>query len=120
MPIVDIQVVSKAEQAVLGITAKNLAEAIAEALNASPGRVWVRLELLPQEAYAENGAGQQVFPVFVKVLHADMPPHEALVAQAAALAKAVASCVGRSPEHVHIEYAPPGRGRVAFGGELLQ
>jgi hypothetical protein len=58
--------------------------------------------------------------VFITVLHADLPPREALAGQALALSKAVSACLGREFEHVHVEYAPSGRGRVAFGGRLLQ
>ena len=120
MPIVDIEVVAEAGKGVPGGSAQALADALAEVFQAAPSRVWVRLEHLAEDAYAENGDAERVLPVFVKVLHADLPPQAVLAAQAKALAKAVGACLGRNPEQVHIEYAPPGRGRVAFGGELLQ
>jgi phenylpyruvate tautomerase PptA (4-oxalocrotonate tautomerase family) len=120
MPIVDIQVVASAATDIPGGAAKTLVEAVATVLQAAPGKVWLRLGRLDAGSYAENGEEQQVLPVFVKVLHADLPTQSVLVTQASALAHAVAACFHRSPEHVHIEYAPPGRGRVAFGGELLQ
>jgi phenylpyruvate tautomerase PptA (4-oxalocrotonate tautomerase family) len=120
MPIVDIQVVAAAGEATSEHTAKTLADALAGALDAAPGRVWVRLESLAETNYAENGVTERVLPVFVKVLHGELPPQAVLAAQASALAEVVASCLNRSPEQVHIEYAPPGRGRVAFGGGLLQ
>ena len=120
MPIVDVQVVAEDGKTIPEGATKALAEALAAVLKAEPGRVWVRVEQLAESKYAENGPSERMLPVFVKVLHADLPPQEALAAQADALAKAVAACLCRRQEHVHIEYAPPGRGRVAFGGKLLQ
>ena len=120
MPIVDIQVVGEARKGTPEGSAKTLADTLAQVFQAAPGRVWVRLEHLAEDKYAENGDGERVHPVFVKVLHADLPPQAVLAAQAVALANAVAVCLSRSPEQVHIEFAPPGRERVAFGGELLR
>lgn len=42
-----------------------------------------------------------------------------LVAEVLALTQAVAACLGRPPGQVHIQYAPPGSGRQAFGGTLV-
>ena len=75
--------------------------------------------MIESESYAENSAGEAFHPVFVRLLLADLPPPAKLRDQAAALAAAVAAVLGREQEQVHIEYAPPGRGRVAFGGTLL-
>ena len=120
MPIVDVQLVSGA-----GGQSDHMAASIAEALavvfKAQPGRVWVRLSFLPSSAYAENGITEvpAAAPVFVRVLHADIPAPEVLASEAMAIAQAVGACVERTAEHVHVEYAPSGRGRVAFGGNLL-
>jgi phenylpyruvate tautomerase PptA (4-oxalocrotonate tautomerase family) len=120
MPIVDVQVVVETGKPEPEGSARALANCLAEVFQAMPGRVWVRVEHLAEDNYAENGDCERILPVFVNVLHADLPPREALAAQAVALARAVAVCLGRSSEHVHIAFAPPGRGRVAFGGTLLQ
>ncbi|MDH4115211.1 MAG: hypothetical protein OEU89_07045 [Burkholderiaceae bacterium] len=120
MPVVDIQVVTDAEHTVPAGSAKAVATAMATVLHAPSGHVWVRLEHLPVEQYAENGPVEVLFPVFVKVLLADLPPPDALATQAASLAQAVATCLNRRAEQVHIEYAPAGRGRVAFGGQLVR
>ena len=71
--------------------------------------------------YAENGATVEDndLPVFVRVLHADWPEEDTRSNEAATLAASIAACLGRQVEHVHIEYAPAGRGRVAFGGRLV-
>jgi len=81
----------------------------------------VRMTELPNERYAENGTTVEDndLPVFVHVLHADWPEEDIRFKEAEALAVAVAASLGRQVEHVHIEYAPPGRGRVAFGGKLV-
>lgn len=120
MPIVDIQLVAPDGIAPAG-TAAMLAEALGLVFHADVGRVWVRLSVLPTAWYAENGVadGEAPNPVFVCVTHADLPPVESLVTQARAISTAVAGCLGRAPELVHVEFAPPGRGRMAFGGNLL-
>jgi hypothetical protein len=55
----------------------------------------------------------------VQVLHADTPDQGSRIQEAKALAEAVAACLGRQVQRVHIEYEPDGRGRVAFGGKLV-
>jgi phenylpyruvate tautomerase PptA (4-oxalocrotonate tautomerase family) len=94
-----------------------LADACGDALRQPPGRVWVRLHLVH---HAENGgplAGAA--PVFVTVLHLQPPQGAALQAEVSALSSAVAATAGRPRERVHVEYAAPGAGRVAFGGRLM-
>ena len=120
MPIVDIQIVGNDSTAPDGL-ASRLAEALAQVFSADIGRVWVRLTVLPVGQYAENGinAGEAPLPVFVRVLHADIPAPQVLATQAQAISLAVAACLSCASEHVHVEYAPAGRGRVAFGGRLL-
>jgi phenylpyruvate tautomerase PptA (4-oxalocrotonate tautomerase family) len=121
MPIVDVQVFASDFQSVPGLATK-LANALGGVFNLPPGRVWVRLSALPSHAYAENQVSLEPaqFPVFVGVLHADLPAPETLAIQATAVTQAVAMCIGCASERVHVEYAPSGRGRVAFGGRLLQ
>lgn len=121
MPIVDVEVVGDAAQAEGAASASALADALGQAFGSAPGQTWVRLRLLDRLAYAEDGvsldAGDK--PVFVTVLHAHMPQGAALQAELAAVTQAVALIVGRSPERVHVQYAPPGAGRQAFGGRLV-
>jgi phenylpyruvate tautomerase PptA (4-oxalocrotonate tautomerase family) len=120
MPIVDIKLVAPREQSLPEGTATALAQALAVVFKAPEGRVWVKLEKLAAYLYAENGVAEHPYPVFVTILHADLPPPEHLSQQALAVSKAVSACLGRQAEHVHVEYSPPGRGRIAFGGKLLQ
>ena len=101
--------------------AKPIAEGLARVFKAGPGCVWVRLRSIPAGSYAENGpAGTEaLYPVFVTVIHADLPSPEALALESAAIADAVGHCLHRDAQQVHVEFAPAGRGRVAFGGKLL-
>jgi phenylpyruvate tautomerase PptA (4-oxalocrotonate tautomerase family) len=121
MPIVDVQLVAH-EGDQTDCMAASLADALAVVFKAQPGHVWVRLSLLPSSHYAENDFKDATpsAPVFVCVLHADISSPEVLALEARAIAQAVAACVERNSERVHVEYAPPGRGRVAFGGNLLR
>ncbi len=121
MPIVDVQLVTP-DGHPPAVSSAALADALADVFNAKPGSVWVRLSVLPSNLYAENGVaqGQIPNPVFVRVMHVDLPAVEVLESQARAIALAVGECLARPSELVHVEFAPPGRGRVAFGGNLLR
>lgn len=120
MPIVDVEVVAE-ELRIPEALASRLAESLAGVFRSPAGRVWVRLSVLPAAHYAENGAqGPAAMPVFVRVLHADLPADDVLAAQALAISNAVAACVARPSQWVHVEFAPAGRGRMAFGGQLVR
>lgn len=121
MPIADVMIVSATAADGSPAWAQAVADAIGSALHAAPGRVWVRLQWLPASLYAENGPppGVTELPVFVTLLHASPPSGAALAAEVQAVTGAIAAAVGRPAERVHIEYAPPGAGRVAFGGTLV-
>ena len=122
MPVLDVQLVLRDAAAMQDGLAGAIANAAAMIFGSAPGHVWVRLSVLAAECYAENDVSttdlQQ--PVFVTVLHALLPEGPALRAEAQALSSAVAEVIGCSSELVHIEYAPQGLGRVAFGGRLVQ
>jgi len=121
MPIINVCPVVSASNELPADAAQRLADSIAHVLNVETGRVWVRLTELPDRNYAENAVvieGDDL-PVFVEVLHADWPEEAARVIEAQALAAAVAASLQRPVGRVHLEYAPPGRGRYAFGGTLI-
>ena len=120
MPIVDVRIV--ADAAPPAGCASALADALGAVFDAAPGRVWVRLDVLPAARYAENSVTLSLaeLPVFVTVLHAQLPVLDVLELQAATIAQAVAGVTGRAVDRVHVEFAPPGSGRVAFGGQLLR
>lgn len=121
MPIVDIHLVCAPPVDVPPGLARAAADAIGAEFRSDAGRVWVRVAALPAAHYAENGADVAAgeLPVFVTVLHALPPEGPARAAEALAISRVVAACAGRSPERVHVEYAPAGRGRIAFGGRMV-
>ena len=122
MPIFDIEYVRAAASRTAIPSVQTLADALGRTLAAKPGRVWVRMRLLDRSGYAENAVplADEALPVFVRVLLAQPPVGDALAAQAAALADCVARCFARRIDLVHLEYAAPGAGRVAFGGKLVE
>jgi phenylpyruvate tautomerase PptA (4-oxalocrotonate tautomerase family) len=120
MPIIDVERVLADGAAPLPGLAQTLADAIGRALGSPPGRTWVRLRTLPSSAYAENETptdGSQL-PVFVTVLHAHPPEGEALAAQLRALTDAIAAALACDGACVHVQMAPAGAARQAFGGRL--
>lgn len=121
MPIVDVRPVLGQLDSLPAGTSQALADAIAAVLGAEPARVWVRVTPLRASDYAENGAAIQAGdePVFVEVLHADLPDMPARAAQARLLSQAIAARLRKDEGRVHLEYAAAGRGRIAFGGQLV-
>lgn len=122
MPIVDVAIVVAHEVPLRSDLAQELADACAAALNEAPGRLWVRLERLSSERYAENGCqlAADELPVFVTVLHGTVPVGPTLKAEIDTLTSAVARVTARPASRVHIEYAPSARGRLSFGGRLVE
>ena len=122
MPLVALQLVlPPGSTPPRGLT-QTVADALGKVLDCGPGQVWVRVGSISSTEYAENlvVVGESELPVFVTLLHAELPPSEFRAAEALRVCEAIARCVGRQVERVHLEYAPLGRGRLAFGGKLLE
>lgn len=124
MPILDIEHVlpEGADAAPPGL-AQALADAVGRVFGSKPGRTWVRLRALPATAYAENDVaamGSDALPVFVTVLHAHLPEGQALSSQVSALTHAIAGVLGCDAQRVHVQVAPAGAGRQAFGGRMVR
>jgi phenylpyruvate tautomerase PptA (4-oxalocrotonate tautomerase family) len=123
MPILDIELVQPdgAPPPDAALT-QALADVAGGALGMPPGRTWVRLRTLPAAHYAENGSAvaPDELPVFATVLHARPPQGEVLAAELDALTQALAACLGRATQRVHVQYAPAAAGRQAFGGVLVR
>ncbi len=122
MPIVDLQLVVPGTEGVPPGLALAVADALGHLFASPPGHTWVRASALPADHYAENGSrlAPDGLPVFVTLLLAAPPEGEARALQAARIATAVALAIGRDSSHVHIEYAGAGKGRIAFGGVLVE
>lgn len=103
----------------------SLAQALSDASGAvfaSPaGRTWVRLHRLPAQHYAENGATllSSDLPVFVTVRKAVLSDARTLSDEALRLTRTIAAVLRCDPARVHVEYLPPVRGRMFFGGAPL-
>jgi phenylpyruvate tautomerase PptA (4-oxalocrotonate tautomerase family) len=122
MPIIDIHMVVPGADSVPAGLAQTVADALGQLLGSPAGRTWVRASTLSATNYAENGSPltPSDLPVFVTLLLAAPPEGEARAAQASLITTAVALAVGRDRSCVHVEYAAPGKGRMAFGGDLVQ
>jgi phenylpyruvate tautomerase PptA (4-oxalocrotonate tautomerase family) len=122
MPILDVLIVGPIAAEFHAGLARRIADAAGVALGSRPRGTWVTVRRIESEAYAENeqetDAGD-LLPVIVTVLHREVPPDERRRAEVRALTRAVAVACGRPEEQVHLAYEPAGRGRLAFGGELM-
>ena len=121
MPIVDVQPVLPRGSQVPDGSAARLADALGAALGCGPATLWLRLRPLPADGYAENGPSARPadLPVFVTVLQARPKRGAELQAEALLVAETVAATLAMPRTRVHVEYAPPGAGRIAFGGTLV-
>ena len=122
MPIVDVLVVCKTPEQVHSVSAQALADSLGQVFESAPGHTWVRTQIAAATGYAENGVrlADSELPAFVTVTHSHLPESEALAIEARAVTAAVAKGIGRTNELVHVQYAPPGAGRQAFGGKLVE
>jgi hypothetical protein len=122
MPIVDVQFVLPRTESLPDGLAQSLVDRLGQTLSVQPGRLWLRLQVLPASQYAENESSipKHDLPVFVTVMHAKSPTGSELEKEALAVAQTVAEVVSKRRTQVHVEYAPSGAGRIAFGGHLIQ
>ena len=117
MPIVDIDIV---DGTLTKKTTQALADAVGQAFGAAPGKVWVRSRILPATGYAENGAQPAPRPVFVTVTASAPPQGDELKAVIGRIVADVARLTNRPRDNVHVEFAPAAKGRIAFGGRLVE
>lgn len=121
MPIVEIEVVLNVGETLRASLAGELADVIGKIFESPKGKTWVRLRTLDRNHYGENGGvPEYAQPVFVRVLKSERPETELLKREARILANAVAAAVGRPGLSVHVVYEPDAKGRIAFGGELVE
>ena len=123
MPIVDIEVLEDADNpASLDAHLQTLADRLGELFSSDAAGTWVRLRYLSRSHYAENQVAVEtnVRPTFVTVLKARLPDTDALRAEAKQIAVIVGTAFDRPHANVHVLYAPPAEGRIAFAGELLE
>jgi phenylpyruvate tautomerase PptA (4-oxalocrotonate tautomerase family) len=120
MPLVNIDVVGL-ETRLDAARTQQLADDLALIFGSEPRGTWVTVRAVPAEQYAENdGAAPELAPAFVRIIQRDPPQGETLTHQTSALTEAVASLLSRSARNTHIIYEPSARGRVVFGGRLVE
>lgn len=121
MPILDVEMVVSQPLDQPRKLAQRIADATADLFEAGERRVWVRLRELPESHYAENGkAVSGTLPIFIDVLKSSSDSRDIRRQESVALAELIASACDRPKEHVHVLYAPPAAGRIAFGGLLME
>lgn len=124
MPLVEIECVAAEGSPGPAVSAAQcLADALGAVFDSPPGRTWVRLRRLPAADYAENHSptlADDALPVFVTVLHAQLPEGAAMVEQLVRITAAVADVLACPLQRVHVQYAPAAAGRQAFGGTLVR
>ena len=121
MPILDIEIVARGAQKIPAELAQSIATELGTVLRVRSGGLWVRVHLRPAERYAENTqAGEAPAPVFATWIENDRPVGVALTTRIEAITKTVARLTGRPAENVHVLFEAAARGRIAFGGELLE
>ena len=82
----------------------------------------MRLRSIDRRDYAENKTviDPHVRPTFVYVLRYERPNAAELRREMAEIAELVARTLDRPRDNVHVVYAPAGKGRIGFGGELQE
>lgn len=119
MPILNVEIVAHPHERFSPHLAADLADRSGHIFGSPPGNTWIKVRFIAPENYAENDSQDGVFPVFVSILKAQLPPADDLQAEVAQLTEAIAQICDRPRQNVHILYLPPGAGRVAFGGKLV-
>jgi phenylpyruvate tautomerase PptA (4-oxalocrotonate tautomerase family) len=124
MPILDIEIID--DDPPRGhyprAAARAIADEVGAVLGSGPSATWVKLRYLPRDSYAESGGDvpHEIRPTFVSVLLAQLPAIDVLRQHAERIAAAVSGALDRPRENVHVLFHPPGVGRIAFGGRLLE
>jgi phenylpyruvate tautomerase PptA (4-oxalocrotonate tautomerase family) len=120
MPILDVQIVGPVPEETRTGLAQRIADSAGDVLRSPPQGTWVRLHLISEADYAENGGRTQDTgrPVLVSILRSEMPEHGALAEEVLRLSSAIAEACARPVMNVHLIYEVAGKGRVAFGGRL--
>lgn len=119
MPILQIDIVGEASSFGDDL-AQRLADAAGKALESRPQGTWVKLQFVPSTNYAENGGALESNPIIVSVIQAEPPSGEALRLQVSKLSKALSEATDHPMENVHIVIESAAKGRIAFGGKLVE
>ncbi|HKE13532.1 MAG TPA: hypothetical protein VKB80_01590 [Kofleriaceae bacterium] len=121
MPMLDVRIVGEPSgpSARARSLARRLADVAADVMHSSPKSVWLTVELLPLDRYAENGdqAAPADLPVYIKISRMAVDGPDVVGPEAAALTRAFAAACGRSEKAIRIFYQVVDR--VSLGGTLV-
>ena len=119
MPILELEIVGIAED-----FPANLAQLVADgagvALSSRPQGTWVIISFIDTSRYAENGGAVDQPPIIARVLQAELPDTRTLKLQIAQLTRAISAAAKHPESSVHIIVEPAAKGRIAFGGTLVE
>lgn len=120
MPILTVTLVLAENEPPAPDCASRIAETAGPILGSRPGGTWVLLDTVLERNYAEDSGGPPpgVRPAFVRVFQFEGADSRQRDAWASALAIGLAPVLNRPAENIHVIFEPPGKGRVAFGGQL--
>lgn len=120
MPILSVEIVGNRSDYAADLS-QQLAEAAGVVLRSRPQGTWVRLSFVADDLYAENGgATPGIVPVIVTLLQSMVPSGDELQRQVRELTRAIAEVIDVPSENVHLIFEPSARGRVSFGGQLVE
>ena len=120
MPIVDIEVVLKPDETLADEVVSELADRLGKIFGSPKNGTWVKVHEIAAHHYAENeGKEQDVYPIFVSVLKSRLPAPDEMQKEVDTITDIVAQLCHRHPGFVHVIYQPEGKGRVAFGGNVV-
>src|SRR5262245_3485067 len=118
MPILNVEIVGSATENKL---AQRLADVAATVFDTHKGNVWVKVHFIPKSQYAENGGTPDgLNPVFLTIQLGQSFGKKSNGEVATGLTESVSKLLDRPKENIHIIFEPSLKGRVAFGGKMLE
>jgi hypothetical protein len=121
MPIVDIEMVLKPDETISNEMVSELADRLGVIFDSPRHGTWVKVYGIPEGLYTENGGKEEsIYPIFVSVLKAQWPTLEDMQREVDKITETVAQLCNRTANLVHVIYQPEGKGRVAFGGKIVE
>ena len=120
MPILQVDIVGESSDFSEDL-AQRIADRAGQVLQSRPQGTWVKVDFIAPSNYAENEGGEEQFePVFVSIVQSASLDKEQLKDQISQLTLAISSATGRPAENIHTIAEPSAKGRVAFGGKLVE
>lgn len=119
MPILNIEIIGGKDDFSQDLS-RRLADVAGSVLNSRQQGTWVKLHFIDVSQYAENGGAIGSLPIIVSLIQAEPPAGAELRNLLLNLTTAIAEVTGHRVENVHIIVEPAAKGRISFGGNLLE